>query len=842
MAVSSDYYLANGVNDIRLKPKLLRSLTRDLDETGDARSRAFTGEELAKILEKIQVHGVLSEVLPEDCVGKKDEAKLRQEWRSAVDSWVERLMLLVSDKMPQKCWAGICLLGITIENCTAERLIASYAVWFEKLLQNIQASSNNRFICEASYACLSDLFTRLSSFPSVKKESTSFAGRLVPSILQLMDVDGPFMEVAIDLLCTFIKFYPSAIYRYYDKVEFALTSKISSVNSDMEVLKKISGALALLPHAKGDSGSWFTIMQKLLFSINSLLNDVFQGLEEEGKGSEVMKFLVSAGNEAPSSLVDQTKLSEGNLRATKRLRDSISPLLCSLTYSCCSMLTNPYPVQVAIPVRALLSLIGRVLDVDGTLVSNTVLPSTTSLYQELLCSELPSFHLYFLDLLIALIKGLKSQLLPHAASVVQPVTDFFRRATLPSIRAKVYYTLELLLHSMGVGMSLCLAEHVVSNASIDLDEGRESICISKLGNEASSKNSGKKRKRGRLSSQSNGVEEETNNVIAGKKSTPLFVKIAALRAIETLISVGGSVKSDSWRLEVDRLLINVATSSFDAFTGKAGKYSSIEESASSQEEYCLMALQALLASLLSPSHVRPPYLSQGLEIFQKGKLETGTKVATLCEKTLLSLEVLIHPRDIPLVNYPIPVAATVSTNEFGDEEMYHGWWVESDDENQRPGRGSGDNQSQSPKDLKKDKQPQLMEVDVEKSHSIEDRIEENREAATLSAEPEKIESGSGLQPQLGLGHAEPAVDQLPSQDLGTTNSEPKLYVSLDTVADSQSKGDIVEDCPSKRSDKDNEVMNDSDCDSLGAMPEIVFSHPDTDSEKSDANLEESDTD
>ncbi|KAJ4744923.1 hypothetical protein LUZ62_058707 [Rhynchospora pubera] len=830
MAASSEY-LTGGVNDVRLKPKLLRSLTRDLDETGDARSRAFTGEEIAKILEKIQVHGVLSEVLPEDCVGKKDEAKLRKEWRSAVDSWVERFLSLISDKMPQKCWAGTCLLGITIEKCTAERLIVSYAVWFEKLLQNIQASSNNHFVCEASYACLSDLFTRLSSFPSVKKGSTSFAGRLVQPILQLMDGDGPLMEVAIDLLCTFIKFYPSAIYRYYDKVEFALTSKISSVNSDMEVLKKISGALALLPHAKGDSGSWSTIMQKLLFSINSLLNDIFQGLEEDGKGSEVMKLLISAGKEAPSSLVDQTKLSEGNLRATKRLRDIISPLLCSLIYSCCSMLTNPYPVQVALPVRALLSLIGRVLDVNGTLVSNTVLPSTTSLYQELLCSELPSFHSYILDLLIALIKGLKSQLLPHAASVVQPVTDFFRRATLPYIRAKVYYTLELLLHSMGVGMSLCLAEHVVGNASIDLDEGCESTCISKLAIEASLKNSAKKRKRGRLSSQSNGVEEETNNVIAGKKSTPLSLKIAALRAIDTLISVGGSVKSESWRLEVDRLLINVATRSFDVFTGKAGKYSCIEESTSSQEEYCLVALQALLASLLSPSHVRPPYLSQGLELFQKGKLETGTKVATLCEKALLSLEVLIHPRVIPLVNYPIPVAATVSTDEFGDEEMYHGWWVESDNENQLPGRENGD---QSPKDLKKDEQPQLMEVDAEKSHSIEERREDNREAAALSTEPEKIESASDLQPQLNFGHAEPAVVQLPSQDLGTTNSEPTLSVSLNTVADSQSKGYTVEDRPS--------TSKDSDFDSQGSEPDIVWDDPDTDSEKSDANLEESDTD
>lgn len=46
------------------------------------------------------------------------------------------------------------------------------------------------------------------------------------------------------------------------------------------ILQKISGALASLPYTKGDSGSWSVIMQKLLISINLLLNDVFEGLEE----------------------------------------------------------------------------------------------------------------------------------------------------------------------------------------------------------------------------------------------------------------------------------------------------------------------------------------------------------------------------------------------------------------------------------------------------------------------------------------------------------------------------------------------------------------------------------
>ncbi|XP_078177514.1 uncharacterized protein LOC144571997 [Carex rostrata] len=775
MAPFSDY-LSGGVNDLWLKPRILCSLTRDLDDTGDRWSRLFDAEELTNILEKVHLHGLLSEVLPEGYAGK-DEAKLWEEWRSAVDAWVERLLLLVSDKMllvheKLKIFATK-MLGVTIVECTSERLVPSYTVWFEKLLQNIQASSNNRFIYEASYACLSDLFTRLSSFPNVKKESTSFSGRLVQPILQLLDGDGSFMEAAIDLLCTLIKFYPSAIYRCYDKVESAQGFPIWKVIKSKSI-SKISCALALLPHAKGDIGSWSVIMQKLMISINLMLNDVFEGLEEEGKGSEIMKLLVRAGMEAPPLWHQKSKPQENTCN---KKTPGINLTLTLLSYL--FMLHHAH-----------------------------FLPSTTSLYQELLCSELPTFHLYILDLLIATIKGLKSnnycgnQLLSHAASAVQPVIDYFRRATHPSIRAKIYYTLELLLHSMGVGMSLYLAEHVVSNASIDLDEGHESICISKLGNEASLKVSPKKRKRGCSYSQLNGVEEDTNSVIAGKKLTSLSVKIAALRAMDALLSVGGSLKSKSWRLEADRLLINLATKSLDRSTGKAGKDLCIGESAASQEEYCLVALQALLSSLLSTSHVRPPYLMQGLELFQKGKLEIGTEVATFCEKALLALEVLIHPRDIPLVNYPFPVASAVSINEFADEEMHPGSWDASDDE------------IQPLRDINGDTQPQLLEVDAQKSQGVEqERREYNREAATLSFDTEKIESSSVLPPQA-------PVDLLPSQGLQNTGTDTKYTVSQDTVDSRQGKK-LYYDLLGNNSLKGKELMNDSDSESSDSAPPIV---------------------
>lgn len=62
--------------------------------------------------------------------------------------------------------------------------------------------------------------------------------------------------------------------------------------------------------------------------------------------------------------------------------------------------------KVAVPVRPLLALVGRVLRMDGSL-HESLLPFTTVMHQELLCSELPELHLSSLDLLIATIKGVR---------------------------------------------------------------------------------------------------------------------------------------------------------------------------------------------------------------------------------------------------------------------------------------------------------------------------------------------------------------------------------------------------------------------------------------------------
>ncbi|KAK8930821.1 hypothetical protein KSP39_PZI016575 [Platanthera zijinensis] len=113
---------------------------------------------------------------------------------------------------------------------------------------------------------------------------------------------------------------------------------------------------------------------------------------------------------------------------------------------------------------------------------------------------------------------------------------------------------------------------------------------------------------------------------------------------------GGSLNSKDWRPSVDFLVVTVATNACRAGWANEVSMSVPEDVSSSFVDFQLAALEALLASLLSGTKARPPFLSQGLDLFHRGRQETGTKLAAFCAHALLSLEILIHPRALPLMD------------------------------------------------------------------------------------------------------------------------------------------------------------------------------------------------
>ncbi|KAJ8643443.1 hypothetical protein MRB53_005191 [Persea americana] len=252
-----------------------------------------------------------------------------------------------------------------------------------------------------------------------------------------------------------------------------------------------------------------------------------------------------------------------------------------------------------------------------------------------------------------------SQLLPHAADVVRLLKEYFGRCTLPSLRIRVYSIMQTLLISMGVGIALYVAEAIIANSFADLnfisqgsDLAYSNAHSSRVMSELLKQPSQKIRKlvSGSPAEQQNVVEVD---ILNNKRKTPLSVQIAALQALEALLTVGGAMRSEYWRSDVDLLVITIATHACNGeWSSKEKNYILLEESTSTRADFQLAALRALLASLLSPACVRPPYLSQGLGLFRQGRQETGTRLAEFCAHALLTLEVLIHPRALPLSDVP----------------------------------------------------------------------------------------------------------------------------------------------------------------------------------------------
>uniref|UniRef100_A0A0D3GGA8 Pre-rRNA-processing protein RIX1 N-terminal domain-containing protein n=1 Tax=Oryza barthii TaxID=65489 RepID=A0A0D3GGA8_9ORYZ len=172
--------------------------------------------------------------------------------------------------------------------------------------------------------------------------------------------------------------------------------------------KKLASTLALLPCVRVSHNSLSLMIQKILIVVNNLLNGY--------TGFELMP-LISPGSKPPPLSGGQTTYGDWNFHSAKKFCTFAVPTISALIHCCSMMLTTSYPIQIL------------------------------------------ELHSSFLDFLGAIIKGMRSSLLPHAGSVVTLITEYFKGAKLPAVRRKLYTIVRLLMSSMGVGISLAAIAH-----------------------------------------------------------------------------------------------------------------------------------------------------------------------------------------------------------------------------------------------------------------------------------------------------------------------------------------------------------------------------------------------
>ncbi|OWM87648.1 hypothetical protein CDL15_Pgr022761 [Punica granatum] len=586
---------AGDMYDVALKPRLLRMLLRDHlpDEKRPFRDPAV----LSRIISTVKTHKLLSESF-----GESTDKKLVKDWRSAVAAWVDRVLMLASSNSP---------------------------------------ATDSHMVKVASCASLSDLLLRLGQYP-LRHGKGGFAEKLVQTSLKLLNEDSSeaIWDEVLHLIGLMVTLFPSAIQQHYDSAEATISSKIFSGKCSNFMLEKLACCLAMLPKSKGDEGTWCLLMQKILWFINDYLKDAFEGLEEETKIREASRLLVPPGKNPPPPLADY--------KSKASTRSKQTSIVLAMMICCSEMLKNSYPVQVSVPMQSLLLLIERVLTVDGS-IPQTSSFFITAIQQELLCLELPALHSSGLDLLIALTKGVRSQILPWAAYIVRIMTRYFKKCAVPELRVKAYLEIKTLVMSMGAGMAKNLEHEILKNALVDLNPHHEKDISSSNPQSNAIKASveqPKHKKRKRPSTAEPPEQQHHGDLEACAIKSHLVehpeLKIAALETLEALFTVGGALKFG--RSEVDDLLISLAKNSFN-------------RQGASTEELQLAALRVLLASILSQIHQRPPNLAKTLELFRRGRQVTGSKVCEFCAHSILALEALIHPRALPLSDYSAPAPA-----------------------------------------------------------------------------------------------------------------------------------------------------------------------------------------
>ncbi|KAL6602712.1 hypothetical protein ACP70R_043073 [Stipagrostis hirtigluma subsp. patula] len=198
-----------GVHDPRLRPRLLRALldgclpVPDADDMDLMRPRASPAD-LAFAADAVRTHGLLAE---ERGGAAAADAAVLEEWRAAVDAWVDRLLELVGSGKEYSCWVGTSFLGLTIQECCDGRFVNSYQHWFEKLMKKL------------------------------KDEASSLARKVVKPLLRLLDENGPVAEKAVDLLGLLMKLFPSSVYRHFNTVESVITAKIMNGQCNLQESK-----------------------------------------------------------------------------------------------------------------------------------------------------------------------------------------------------------------------------------------------------------------------------------------------------------------------------------------------------------------------------------------------------------------------------------------------------------------------------------------------------------------------------------------------------------------------------------------------------------------------------
>jgi len=320
------------------------------------------------------------------------------------DGWIGKVNFLLNSKTDS--WLGICLLGITVEQCDTETFRTNCSSWLRTILNIIQVPGKSSVIQYCS-KLLDDILRYASEFSELSRElSSSVIPSIVSTLLSNKCSDDP---AVLSILSSCIQHFPGPVGSSRNQIEKFLLPFLSSACD--ETLKAACQCYALLPKCSRSGSSekkqvcaWEVQWKKVICTIHKLLDAAYGSVEP----------VVSRPTQQSTSESETLPLADELPLVEPDRTHSLVTRCNTLLYCLSSMIREEYVKVVAVPVDASMNLLIRITSVTSNSLRNAVVVESV-----LLRASLPLIHTNAIDLLTNLISRCGSFMLPFSDVVMK---------------------------------------------------------------------------------------------------------------------------------------------------------------------------------------------------------------------------------------------------------------------------------------------------------------------------------------------------------------------------------------------------------------------------------------
>ncbi|XP_068685808.1 proline-, glutamic acid- and leucine-rich protein 1-like [Montipora foliosa] len=568
-----------------------------------------------------------------DCVNSKQYLNTEK----IPDGWIGKVNTFLSSKTDS--WLGLCLLGITIEQCDTDTFTKNCVSWLRTLLQLIQSSFRSDVINYCS-KLIDDILQYAVEFSELSREvSKSIIPAIISPILSNKSPDKPPL---LSILVSCLSFFPGPTGPFKNQIQAFLFLQLNSPCE--ETRKSACRCFALLPRCnRSVTGGnnpvcpWEVQWNKVINTIHKLLDTAYENAEPD------------ASRPSGKSSSQPETLSLGEIPCTEPGRTyTLVSRINSLLNCLSAMIREDFNREVSVPVDTSISLFTRILSVTGHSLKNAIIVESVLLH-----ASLPLIHKNAVDFLTSLIDRCGTLFMPYCDLLMNYLLQelSWTKCQDPNygydkpyrqLRCSVYQWLE---HWVQLTNSLPDGNGVVSkwiqqimDDIVPLTSQTKLLPSTHSGNTHMSKKA-KKRK----------LQEDVQQSLAGQQkfhaSANDMLTYRALRALSTmLIACGSSISPEAFReiqAHVIKLIIQCQQSIDNSYPIPYGHAD------------CRQALyHVLLCCLLTNTPDVSSPVNHAVRLFSHGCQDGDVKVSSFCQEALAVTNSIIHPRSFPQLCTP----------------------------------------------------------------------------------------------------------------------------------------------------------------------------------------------